>query len=418
MSTITEKLTRLAQYKEDIKSAIINKGQTVNDNMSTFADAISKISGGGGDLPEILDTDPLTFVRVDNVGLDGGISIINNGVTNTKAFEYNKNDTGWTAYTVGDEITMNYGDKVQFRSNNTTAVSTGSSVYRYFKTRGLYNCGGTLASLMNNNTTITLYNYCFYCLFRNCNIIKAPVLPFTKLGNYCYGDMFIGCTSLVTTPELPATTLAQYCYYYMFSGCTSLVTASELPATTLANYCYEYMFNGCTSLTTAPELPATTLSNYCYGYMFQDCTNLVNAPELPATTLASSCYYYMFNGCTKLTTAPELPVTTLATSCYGYMFYNCTSLVNAPKLPATTLASDCYGNMFRNCTNLKEIYCNARYVSGTTEITTSIGSNWLSGTPNTSSCVFHKNPNWSGPTSRGNGTIPSSWQIVDWIDAA
>ena len=34
----------------------------------------------------------------------------------------------------------------------------------------------------------------------------------------------------------------------MFSNCTSLTTAPALPATTLANWCYMNMFQGCTSL--------------------------------------------------------------------------------------------------------------------------------------------------------------------------
>lgn len=46
MSTISEKLQRLNTYKQDIKQAIIDKGQTVEDNMSVYAEAINKISGG------------------------------------------------------------------------------------------------------------------------------------------------------------------------------------------------------------------------------------------------------------------------------------------------------------------------------------------------------------------------------------
>ena len=46
MSTINDKLIRLASYKDEIKAAIIAKGQTVGDNMSLYAEAISKISGG------------------------------------------------------------------------------------------------------------------------------------------------------------------------------------------------------------------------------------------------------------------------------------------------------------------------------------------------------------------------------------
>ena len=99
---------------------------------------------------------------------------------------------------------------------------------------------------------------------------------------------------------LPVTTLSDYCYSNMFNGCTSLTTPPELPATTLVQRCYETMFFGCTSLTVAPELPATTLANNCYEGMFVECTSLTTAPTLPATTLAHGCYWNMFNGCTSL----------------------------------------------------------------------------------------------------------------------
>lgn len=102
MSTINDKLIRLASYKDDIKAAIIAKGQTVGDNMSLYAEAISKISGGGGDIPEILDTDPLTFVRVDNSGIPGSIALTDVGAVSTKTFQYNKNDEGWLTYTANE----------------------------------------------------------------------------------------------------------------------------------------------------------------------------------------------------------------------------------------------------------------------------------------------------------------------------
>ena len=67
---------------------------------------------------------------------------------------------------------------------------------------------------------------------------------------YCYANMFQGCSSLTTAPALPATTLAQSCYYGMFQGCTALTSAPALPATTLADYCYIGMFFGCSNLNT------------------------------------------------------------------------------------------------------------------------------------------------------------------------
>ena len=96
------------------------------------------------------------------------------------------------------------------------------------------------------------------------------------------------------------------------------------------------------------------------------------------------------------------------------MFYSCSSLTNAPKLPATTLALDCYRFMFTVCSKLKEVYCNARYNADGSEITTNIGYNWLNAVPNTADCIFYKNKDWSGPTTRGVHTIPSNWQIADY----
>ena len=131
----------------------------------------------------------------------------------------------------------------------------------------------------------------------------------------------------------------------------AMVVAGEHP--TMADYCYCDMFHGCTSLTQAPALPATTLANYCYQYMFYNCTSLAQAPELSAMTLAESCYCGMFSSCTSLTQAPALPATTLASNCYQDMFEDCTSLTQAPALPATTLTNQCYSSMFYGCTSLK-----------------------------------------------------------------
>ena len=79
-------------------------------------------------------------------------------------------------------------------------------------------------------------------------------------------------------------------YTQIFQG-TRITNAKnlKLPATTLAEYCYQDMFYGCTGLTSAPELPATTLVNRCYGNMFYNCTNL-NSVKALFTTTPSTTY--------------------------------------------------------------------------------------------------------------------------------
>ena len=289
---ISENLQRILTDKQNIANAINAKGVscTVSESLDTYANKIAQIqSGGGGGLPEINDADPFTFVQV-RPDYTGSIALVNNSTTapNAKTFEYNKNDIGWQTYNVGDEITMKYADKVQFRSNDTLPICTANQ-YRKFITNGIFNCGGDLRSLYPGD--IINDNYCFRRLFENTNILNVPKLPYTQVQLSCYSYMFSGCNLLISLPEnmLPATTLAANCYQYMFNKCSSLTTLPEnlLPATTLAEYCYSRMFYGCSSLTTLLEnlLPATTLKSYCYYYMFQGCSSLTNVPKLPATTL-------------------------------------------------------------------------------------------------------------------------------------
>lgn len=232
-------------------------------------------------------------------------------------FASNKTWTTWDGTTTLSSV-ENDGERVLYLRGTGNTVITGNSIdFRWVLTGNNIKCIGNIENLLDY-TTVESGNH-------------------PTMANYCYTNMFYGCTSLTQSPELPITTLADYCYYSMFEGCTTLNQAPALPATTLANACYVGMFSNCTSLTQAPDLPATTLSDDCYHFMFSGCTSLTKAPALPATTLAKYCYQSMFSGCTSLTRSPELSATTLAEGCYASMFEGCTALIQVPELPATTL---------------------------------------------------------------------------------
>ena len=348
--------------------------------------------------------------------------------------KYSLNGGDWTQWDYSN-ITLNTGDTVRMKGNNSNGFSTSESSYNQFQMEGKIGASGNIMSLLyeddfEGKLTIPC-NYCFYSMFYGCESLTtapklpattlkdrcyygmfqgcesltiAPELSATTLADYCYGNMLYGCKSLTTAPELHATTLTNGCYYQMFMGCSALIFAPELPATTLAKSCYFWMFYGCSSLTTAPELPATTLLERCYEFMFYNCSSLTVAPELPATTLTNGCYQNMFAGCTSLTTAPELPATTLAESCYSQMFYNCTSLMTAPILPATILEYYCYQEMFYGCINLNYIKMLA------TNIYVTCLNDWVSGVSSTG--TFVKDPNMTSlPT--GNSGIPIGWTVQD-----
>ena len=278
--------------------------------------------------------------------------------------EYSNDVSTWSTWdgtTVLSSAIKGSSNVLYLRGTGNTIITGNNLNHRWVLTGSNIKCIGNIENLLDYATVQsgkhpTMANYCYYNMFYGCTALtRAPALPATTLAQDCYSDMFYGCTALTHAPALPATTLADYCYRSMFERCTSLTKApSELPATTLANDCYSDMFRDCTSLTQAPALPATTMADFCYSNMFQGCTALTHAPALPATTLADYCYYRMFHGCTALTHAHSLPATTLASECYQEMFYGCTSLTQAPSLPATTLASECYRGMFNRCTSLTQ----------------------------------------------------------------
>ncbi|MDO4957238.1 MAG: fimbrillin family protein [Bacteroidales bacterium] len=337
------------------------------------------------------------------------ISIANHG-GNAPNLEYSIDGGPWILWDYSP-VKVETGHKISFRGDNPRGFSKAYNIYSGFETSSSVIVDGNIMSIVSKNNYSSLKtipaSWCFYRLFREGYLLKAPLLPATTLASRCYESMFEGCEFLHQAPALPATTLAPSCYKSMFKGgCTrNFIEAPALPATTLAYSCYESMFEGCTRLTQAPVLPATTLESSCYYSMFEGCTNLVEAPALPATTLASYCYHSMFKGCTNLVEAPALPATTLASSCYYSMFEGCTNLVEAPALPATTLASYCYASMFEGCTSLKRVRA---------AFTTTPGDDytfwWLRGVSSTGTFYKNKNATWS---NIGAG-IPEGWTVIKY----
>lgn len=308
---------------------------------------------------ELVDdvTKPLTF----RAKQDGStVSLTKNGSPSGTFQTSRDGGSTWTDYTLDTAITLNTGNEVSFRAKSDRTSAQSNQNYFSFQMTGKIEAWHNVMSMYRTNgfaTYNTAMNYSFYYLFKSCtSLTKAPVLPATKLADYCYGNMFYGCQSLTKAPELPATTLATSCYNYMFQGCQSLTKAPALPATALATYCYSNMFSECESLTKAPELPATKLANYCYWYMFQGCKSLTKAPALPATRLAKHCYKSMFDGCQSLTKAPALPATTLADSCYVYMFDGCKSLKEV-RISATTTATDALYYWLSGVSATGDFYC-------------------------------------------------------------
>lgn len=254
-----------------------------------------------------------------------------------------KNGGEWTEWDYS-AVSLADGEKLEVYGTEFRNCDTYSDGYQ-FVLQGKIKVSGDLVAL--NNGSSVMNNYQYASLFKKTvGLYDAAnlVLP-KKVGNNCYSNMFLGCTSLVNAPKLPAMTLVADCYNSMFYGCTSLTKAPDLPATTLAADCYNCMFSNCDALIEAMDvIPATTLAVKCCYMMFYKCISLTKAPQLSATNLRNNCYESMFGGCTSLENAPVLPATKLAASCYNYMFSGCSKLNYVKALFTDNTASGCTTN--------------------------------------------------------------------------
>ena len=251
---------------------------------------------------EILQPEPaykyLAFTAEEN----GSEIWVESNNPNMPNIEFSYASCPWTPIKEIKDIMFGKGTKIYFRGNNPNGFSSEEGITS-FKMKGTFSASGSVMSLIDGTgeSTIIPNDYCFEELFKGCtSLIKAPELPATQLTYLCYGSMFMGCTNLEEAPQLPATTLGNSCYMSMFKKCTKLKKAPQLPAMILVDSCYNGMFSECTSLMSAPELFATELKWKCYAEMFEGCTALQQAPELPATELVYRCYNSMFKDCSEL----------------------------------------------------------------------------------------------------------------------
>ena len=145
-------------------------------------------------------TEPLTF----KISSGGTINWTASNTAVTKTIDYKLNDGEWASITSNTgssapTITVNSGDKIQFRGNN--AQYATSSYYNSFSgSTALFEAEGNIMSLIYGDE------------FKNNSTISST---------YTFNGLFRDCAKLVSAENLilPATTLTDSCYYYMFSGC-------------------------------------------------------------------------------------------------------------------------------------------------------------------------------------------------------
>ena len=196
--------------------------------------------------------------------------------------QYSKNGGVWTSISYDTDISVNSGDRIEWKADANVndgiystcyTVANIDAVMSIFKGTSDFNVSGNVKSIIYNDDfrtvdetgkTIKLsFLFSAYSQYGgNSCVVSAENLIMPANINRCR-SMFNTQTKLTTAPELPATTLTSQCYDGMFYGCTSLTTAPVLPATTLVAYCYQNMFFGCSSLNSIVCLATDISAFYC-----------------------------------------------------------------------------------------------------------------------------------------------------------
>ena len=247
--SIADKLTLLINTKQDIKSAISEKGVEVTGGMTTYADAIRRIESGGGDAIYV------------PVGLKFGCKVPGGPYSPPK-------------FTLPKLILAD-------------GYTDGS--YMFEGTLGLTSING----IYSTNSSLTDCRY----MFCTCsNLITIPQLDTSNVNNMT--KMFSECWSLTTIPQLETSKVTTMSH--MFESCKSLITIPQLETSKVEDMMY--MFWKCTSLTSIPHMITSNVIEM--RYMFRGCSSLTTIPQLDTSRLQN--IYGMFMECSGLKSLPLL----------------------------------------------------------------------------------------------------------------
>lgn len=105
--------------------------------------------------------------------------------------QYSTNASTWTAWdgtTTLSSAISGSNNVLYLRGTGNTRITGSSSNYKWVLSGNNIKCSGNIENLLDY-ATVTSGNH-------------------PTMANYCYSNMFNGCTSLTQAPALPATTLA------------------------------------------------------------------------------------------------------------------------------------------------------------------------------------------------------------------
>lgn len=142
---------------------------------------------------------------------------------------YDFEDIELTEYTSDSNIELDSNESIMF-VRPTDYYYTGTDTLSHFSFTqslpGEFSTHGNIMSIVKNassfNTSDGFVNnipYLFYNTFTNTQVVRAPVIPLTTIGDHVCADMFRQCYRLTHCPNITASQIDDYGCAGMFLLC-------------------------------------------------------------------------------------------------------------------------------------------------------------------------------------------------------
>ena len=262
MGTTAEKLAYLKQTKQQLKTAINNKGGSLTDD-STFRDYVDVVND---------------IIAEQHTDYDGPYTITENG----------------TLPTAGKAMTDNLVVDVSSSGDHL------SNAWEAYKKKNKTDWTYAFGQQINNAVLSCIENLDF--------------LDFSGAENVRKTDyMFQNCGSLTSVPAFNTSNVTQMSG--MFNGCGSLTSVPAFNTSNVTNM--NYMFNGCGSLTSVPAFNTSNVTNM--NYMLSSCNSLTSVPAFDTSNVTQMSG--MFYNCNSLTSVPAFNTSNVTNM--NNIFYEC-----------------------------------------------------------------------------------------------
>ena len=318
MNTTTDKLNKLLETKEAIKTAIKAKNVNLLDSepFSVYASKIGEIEQGGG-----------TGLDWSELGYDGTEEPFMSYLNYSKQI-YDNWDIGQT------DLNLKF-------SNDFNLI--------------------LMPKVNTDNVTNMRY------MFASCKfLIQVPQLNTSNVTDM--EGMFNGCEILKEIPQLDTSKV--YNMKQMFANTFNLKAIPHINTSKV--YDMSNMFNNCQQLETIPALNTENVTDM--NQMFVSCYGLINIPSL--NTISCTNMNNMFAWCSALQSVGKLNAYNLTSA--TSMFENCTALTNLGGFTDLSVNLDLSSCTSLTAESLMNVINEAKDLSETGNATLTLGSTNIS----------------------------------------